>query len=477
MALSQAVAYAQAHRARFVRELQQFVQFPSVSTQPQHAPDVQRCAEWLARHLREIGMEHARVIATARHPIVYGAWRRAPSRPTVLIYGHYDVQPAEPLNAWRDPPFSATIRGDALYGRGASDDKGQLWAHLKAIEAWFRAAGKLPVNVVCVIDGEEEIGSPNLQRFLQSEPHIRTADVAVMSDTRFRAPGQPALIYALRGSLGLELEVRGPLRDLHSGSFGGAIHNPVQVLCEMIARLHEANGRITIPGFYDRVRPVDAAERRYLARHGPPNSAILREAGSERGWGERGYSLYERTTIRPALTINGITGGYQGAGDKSIIPSRALAKLSFRLVPDQAPREIEQLFRQHITRITPPTACSRLRTNFRAMSALIDPRQPAMQAAVAAYRRGFGTSPVLLRSGGTIPVVNMFQSLFGIPTVLMGFALPNDRMHAPNERFHLPQLYNGILTAIAFLHELSLCRSDQVNAERAFISSENVHDY
>jgi acetylornithine deacetylase/succinyl-diaminopimelate desuccinylase-like protein len=444
-------AYAQANRARFLRELIAFVRFASVSGQPQHAGDLRTCAEWLADHLRRIGMEHVTVAPTARHPIVCAEWRRAPGRPTVLIYGHYDVQPADPLAEWRTPPFEPVVRGEHLHGRGASDDKGQLFAHVKALEAYLQADHALPVNVICLFEGEEEIGSPNLAAFLARNRRFFAADVAVVSDTRFRAPGRPAITYALRGGLALELELRGQRQDVHSGSFGGALQNPAQALCELIARLHDADGRIAIPGFYDRVRPVSAAERAALARRGPPDRQILQDAQAEHGWGERGYTLYERTTIRPALTVNGLTSGYQGSGGKAILPARATAKISFRLVPDQDPRAIEQLFRQHIARITPPTLRSSIQTHLRAKPVLINLRHPAIAAGAAAYRRGFGVAPVFLRSGGSIPVVNTFQEILGIPTVLMGFALPDDRMHAPNEKFHLAQFYQGIATCIAFL--------------------------
>jgi acetylornithine deacetylase/succinyl-diaminopimelate desuccinylase-like protein len=452
--VERALIYAGRNRARFVRELQRFVGFASVSAQPQHAADLGRCAEWLAQQLQAIGMERVHVAPTPRHPIVYAEWRRAPGRPTVLIYGHYDVQPADPRSAWRDPPFAATVRGATLYGRGASDDKGQLWAHIKALEAYLRTTDGLPLNVVCVFEGEEEIGSPNLLPFLRSQPAVRAADLALMSDTRFRARGRPAIIYALRGSLALDVELHGPAHDLHSGSFGGAIHNPLQALAELIACLHDRDGRITIPSFYDQVRPVSADERAYLAQAGPSDAEILRDARSAASWGERGYSLYERATIRPALTINGISGGYSGPGGKSIIPARALAKLSVRLVPDQQPAEIARLFGRHWALITPAGLRSVVRVHSGASPALIDPRHWAIRAAAAAYRRGFGAAPVLLRSGGTIPIVNAFETLLHIPTVLMGFALPDDRMHAPNEKFELPQLYGGIATAIAFLDEV-----------------------
>jgi Acetylornithine deacetylase/Succinyl-diaminopimelate desuccinylase and related deacylases len=452
-AASHCIPYVRKHQARFVSELKELMRFPTVSAQPNHASDLKKCADWLAAHLRQIGLDHVQVAPTQRHPIVYADWTRTRGRPTVLIYGHYDVQPPEPLNEWQTPPFEPTVRGNDLYGRGACDNKGQLFAHLKALESLIRAQGELPVNIKCLFEGEEEIGSPNLNTFLARNLSALAADVAVMSDTRMLAPDRPAITYALRGALSLELEVSGPRQDLHSGNFGGAIHNPLQVLCEIIAGLHDANGRVTIPGFYDRVRHWSQQERERMARSGPTDMKILNDAKADSGWGEPGYTLYERTTIRPALTLNGIVGGYQGAGGKAVIPARALAKINIRLVPDQDPQEIARLFRVQVARITPPSVRVAVRTTSAARPALVSRAHPAMQAAAAAYRQGFGRAPVFLRSGGTIPVVSMFQRMLGIPTVLMGFALPDDRIHAPNEKFHLPNFFKGIVTCIGFLQE------------------------
>jgi acetylornithine deacetylase/succinyl-diaminopimelate desuccinylase-like protein len=455
-----ALAYAAEQHPRLLAELRDFVRIPSVSAQPRHAADVRRCAEWLAERLRRCGMERVAVLPTPRHPVVYAEWRRAPGRPTVLIYGHYDVQPADPLGAWQTPPFEPSVRGGSLYGRGASDDKGQLLCHVAALESHLQTSGQLPVNVVCLFEGEEEIGSLHLGAFLDRHRQALAADVAVISDTRFLAPGRPAIIYGLRGGLGMELEVRGQPADVHSGGFGGALHNPIQALCEIIAGLHGADGRIAIPGFYASVRRLSPRARAELAHSGPPDEQILRSARAERSWGEHGYSLYERTTIRPALTINGIGGGYQGPGGKGIIPASAWAKLSFRLVPDQDPREIERLVRRHLARSAPPTVRLAVRTYLATHPALLDRRHVGFGAAARAYRRGFGADPVFLRSGGSIPVVRMFQELLGIPTILMGFALPDDRMHAPNERFRLEQFRRGIDTCIHFLAELSARASD-----------------
>lgn len=444
-------AYLQTQRQRFLTELCEFVRLPSVSGQPEQARDVAHCASWLAAHLQKLGLEQIQIIPTPRHPLVYAAWHDAPTQPTVLIYGHYDVQPADPLYEWRTPPFTPTVRNGYLYGRGASDDKGQLFCHVKALEAYLKTTGRLPVNVICLFEGEEEIGSPNLKPWLLRHQAQLQADVAVISDTRFLARGRPALTYGLRGGLGLALTVGTLPRDVHSGSYGGALYNPIQVLGEIIAALHDRQGRIAIPGFYDNVRRWSQAERAFMRRQGPSDAAILQSAGARLGWGEAAYTLYERTTIRPALTINGITGGYQGPGGKGIIPAQASAKISFRLVPDQEPHVVEQLVRHQIDRLTPPGVKTTVTVYQRTKPGLIDRRHPAMQAAVTAYQRGFGATPVFLRSGGSIPVVNTLQEVLGIPTVLMGFALPDDRMHAPNERFQLAQFYGGVRTCIHFL--------------------------
>jgi acetylornithine deacetylase/succinyl-diaminopimelate desuccinylase-like protein len=448
---TQPLAFARARSTRFNRELVDFVRFPTISAQPRHAADMKRCARWLADHLKSIGFEQSSVLRTPGHPLVYAEWCRHPKLPTVLVYGHYDVQPADPLDEWKSPPFSPVIRGQNLFGRGACDDKGQMFAHVKALESWFRAPGGLPVNVRCVFEGEEEIGSRNLKPFLLENRDKLGANVAVMSDMPILGPDRPAITYSMRGSLGLELELQGPRRDLHSGIYGGAVHNPAQALCEIIAALHDSDGRVAIPGFYDRVRQWSPGEREYMARVGPRDMQILRDAGASRAWGERDYTLYERTTIRPALTVNGITGGYQGPGGKGVIPARATAKLSFRLAHDQEPAEIERLFREHIARIVPATIEWHVRRQSLARPSLVDRNHPAMRAAAFAYRRGFGAHPVFIRSGGTIPVVNLLQETLGIPTVLMGFALPDDRMHAPNEKFHLPNFHRGIATSIWFL--------------------------
>lgn len=447
-----AIAYARKAHPRFVAELKEFVRFPSVSSQPSHAGDLRKCAEWLASHLRKIGLDHVRTVPTRLHPIVYAEWKHAPGRPTILIYGHYDVQPTDPIREWRTPPFKPVVKNGNLYGRGACDDKGQLFTHVKALESYLKIQGSLPVNVKCIFEGEEELGgSAGFTSFVYDHRDMLQADAVVMSDTRMLGPDRPALGYAQRGNIRFELDVRGPASDLHSGNFGGAIHNPLQALCEMLATMHDRNGRIVIPGFYDKVREWSAKERDYMKQTGPKNEEILRDARALQPWGEKGFSLYERITIRPALTLNGITGGYQGAGIKTVIPARALAKFSIRLVPDQDPREIDVLVRKHIALMTPPTVCVKVRTLGISHPALVNRNHPALQAASFAYAKGFGVPPVFLRSGGSVPAASILQKALGAPAVLMGFALPDDHIHAPNEKFSLKNFFQGIETCIWYL--------------------------
>jgi len=448
------LAYIQAHRARFVGELIDLVRFPSVSAQPRHQADLLNCARWLVRHLETIGLRHVRLIQTAGHPLVYADWLDATDRPTLLIYGHYDVQPADLQDGWTAPPFQPQIRGAYLYGRGSSDDKGQFFAHLKALEAYLWTRGALPVNVKVLLEGEEEIGSDSLLKLAGRRGGFLAADAAVVSDMTIPTPYQPAITISLRGMLSLEIQVQGPARDLHSGNFGGAIHNPLQVLCELLTGLHDREGRIAVPGIYHQVRTPHQSERVRMAQTGPSEAAILQAAGVRQGWGERDYTRYEQTTIRPALTIHGIVGGYQGRGHKSIIPASATAKLSLRLVPDQDPLQLYHLLQQHFRRHTPSTVRCRLIMVACARPVVTQPSQRLLKAAQVAYRRGFGRQPLRLRSGGTIPIVNLLQEKLRIPPVLMGFALPSDGMHGPDEKFYLPNFFHGIQTSLHFLAEV-----------------------
>jgi len=464
MEISRPLRYARARRRNFVSELMEFIRFPSVSSQPERKDDIARCARWLARHLRQIGLDRVRVIPTPGNPIVYASWLRAPGRPTLIIYGHYDVLPGEPLPQWRHPPFSPIIQNNNLHARGAADDKGQLFSHVKALESYLKTSRALPLNVKCIFEGEEEIGSANLHSFVARNQYALRAHAALISDTRMLAPDRPAISYAQRGGLRAEVEIFGPPHELHSGAFGGAVHNPALALCDIISGLHDDDGRVTIPGFYDDVRVWSDKEREFMARSGPADQEILRDAKVAQGWGESGYTLYERTTIRPDVGVNGIAGGHAGPGVKGVIPTRALAKVSFRLVPDQDPQRVAKLLCDHISRVTPPTVRSTVRTMSPVHPALVDREHPAVQAAALAYKKGFGALPVFVRSGGSIPVVNTFQEILGIPAVLMGFGLPDDHIHGPNEKFHLPNFYQAIETSIWYLAIASRLR--QANLAR-----------
>ena len=457
--VSQALSYAYEHRAAFVRALMDFIRFPSVSANNSGA--VRKCAEWLAGHLNHIGMKRVSITPTKRHPIVYAEYPGSPGQATVLFYGHYDVQPAGGHEAWQTPPFEPVVRGDNLYGRGASDDKGQLFTHIAAIESYLRSSGKLPVNVKCIFEGEEEIGSPSLGPFLTNNRALLLADMAVVSDTSMPGPDTPAITFSLRGALGIDLEVSGPAHDVHSGTFGGAVPNPFHVLCEMIACLHDKKGRIAIPGFYDSVRARGRQVRDYMARTGPSDETILKDAGARAGWGEPGYTLYERTTLRPALSVTRITSGTDTAQETAAIPSIARASLDFRLVPDQAPHKIARIVHDYVQDITPHTVRATIRTRIAAKPAVISPAHPGLKAAAGAYRLGFGKEPLFLLSGGTIPVVRMFKDILGIETVLMGFALFDDGKHGPNEKLYLPNFFNGISTSIHFLSQIGQRRGEK----------------
>ncbi|MBL7063091.1 MAG: dipeptidase [Anaerolineae bacterium] len=447
-----ALEYARTNQHRFLAELFEFLSIPSVSTQIEHQPDIERAAVWLRDKLLLAGFPEAKVMPTLGHPVVYAEWLAAgPEAPTVLIYGHYDVQPPDPLELWRTPPFEPTVVGDDIFARGASDDKGQLYAHVKAVEAFKQTAGAPPVNVKCLFEGEEECGSPSLKPFIHEHTPLLSADVAVISDTGILDQDTPSIVYALRGLAYTEVEVTGPDHDLHSGIYGGAVHNPINALCAMIARLHDENGHITIPGFYDQVRELPPEERAALAQVPFERDVWLREAGVPTDWGEPAYTIVERAATRPTLDVNGIWGGYIQPGAKTVLPSQACAKISMRLVPDQTPAEITRLLRDYLVEIAPPTVTVEVRDLHGAEPATVRRDSPAMKAAFRAYAEAFGQEPVFVRRGGSIPVVATFQKALGIETVLMGFGLPDDRLHSPNEKFHLPNFYKGIETIIRFL--------------------------
>jgi acetylornithine deacetylase/succinyl-diaminopimelate desuccinylase-like protein len=451
--VEQTIDWAQARRKEHLAQLKELLALPSVSTQSEHKPDIRRAAEWLAQHMRAIGLQEVNTYPTARHPIVFGQWVQDASAPTVLIYGHYDVQPPEPLDQWETPPFEPTERNGDLYARGASDDKGQLFLHLKAFDAFMATDGRPPVNVKYLFEGEEEIGSPNLDEFVASHRDLLAADVTLISDSAILGLDQPALVYGLRGLCYMEMELEGPDHDLHSGSFGGAVHNPAEVLCNIVAALKDDEGHITIPGFYDRVVPLGQEERALLARIPYEESRFRRDTGVPQTWGEAGYTVREQISARPTLDVNGMISGFTGEGSKTIIPAWARAKVSMRLVADQDPDEIRRLFTDYVTSLAPATVKLSVRNHAMAKPALVDRGLPAVQAAARAYERAFATKPQFMREGGTIPVVALFKNELGLDTVLMGFGLPDDRMHSPNEKFHLNNFYRGIETVIYFLSE------------------------
>jgi len=450
-------SYQPNNRARWLRELGDLLSFPTISAQSQHRRDIEAAALWLKEHLTRLGLRHAQILPgpNGGHPSVYGDWLLAPGQPTLLFYGHYDVQPVDPLRDWRTPPFQATRVGQNLFARGASDDKGQFLIHLKAIESYLKTVGSLPINVKVWLEGEEEINSPNLPALLDREADRLRADAVLVSDTEMLGQGRPSIIYGLRGNLNFELEVSGPRHDLHSGRYGGAVLNPLQALCEMIAGLHDRTGRVTIPGFYDRVREVAHALRQELRCTGPTDADILTDLDLPQGWGEEGYSLFERMIIRPALTVNGISGGYVGPGNKSVIPRKAVARLSMRLVPDQNPEEIAHLLRRHFTTVKPPAVTTRLKITGGSPPVIISRRHPALFAASRALYHTWGVPPVFTRSGGTIPFVP-YLARFGVPVILLGFGLPDDDIHAPNEKISLPNFFRGVETIIRFLQEYRL---------------------
>ncbi|MFQ5730863.1 MAG: dipeptidase [Planctomycetaceae bacterium] len=452
--LEQVEQYLTDNADRFVEELFDLLRIPSISGDSQYADDVHRAAAGVRNRMAEAGLQ-TEVIATAGFPIVYGEWLGAPGAPTVVVYGHYDVQPPDPLEDWITPPFEPTIRDGHVYARGATDDKGQCYTHVKSVEAWLKTHGRLPVNVKFIIEGEEEVGSENLNGFLKTNREKCRADVAVISDTSQYAPGMPAITYGLRGILACEVTVCGPSQDLHSGMFGGSLANPVNALATMIAALIDESGRIQIPGFYDDVLPLSAQERQQLANLPFDEASYLKERGVEAVWGEEGFTTLERRWARPTCDVNGFIGGYTGEGPKTIVPARATAKISCRLVPDQDPAKLtaalEAFLGEHCR--------GGLRMEFTSQHGgaplVFDTRSPYMTAAKAAIQRAFGNEPVFIREGGSIPVVASFRDLLGVDTLLLGWGQDTDNLHSPNERFKLEDFHRGTRASAVLWQELA----------------------
>jgi len=451
-----AVGYARANGARFVDELKALLRIPSVSTAPEHAGDVRRAAEFVAEGLRRAGMEEVRLIETSTatrqgHPLVYAEWRKLPGRPTVLLYGHYDVQPAEPLEEWTSPPFEPEEREGNLYARGAVDDKGQMWMHVKALESLMQGGG-LPVNVRAIVEGEEEVGGEGIAAFVREHGEQLKADCALVSDTEMFAPELPTLCVGLRGMIYTELEVRGAATDLHSGMYGGAAPNPFVALAQMIAKLKTEDGRVQIPGFYDGIEPPTEAE---LAawRSLPFDEEAYRahEVGSPALTGEAGYSVLERTWARPTMDVHGMPGGFIGPGAKTVIPARAVAKISFRLVPGMTAAATFARYKAFVAAIVPPGVTAEARLIHSGEPIVVSTDDAYVRAAQAALAEVFGKETVFVRGGGSIPVVGDFVRELGVPTVMMGFGLPDDNLHAPNEKFCLANFHRGIEAIVRFL--------------------------
>ncbi len=449
--------YLQQNQTRQVEELSEWLKIPSISTKPEHSGDVQQAARWLVAHLERCGLENVELIESDGHPLVYADWLHAGAeKPTALIYGHYDVQPVDPLDLWETPPFEPTIRDNNLYARGASDDKGQTFLHIKAIEALLATEGKLPINVKLLIEGEEESGGKAIAKYVPANKEKLAADVGVISDTGIISPEQPVITYGLRGGWTFEMTVTGAASDLHSGMYGGAIHNANQALCEILAQLHDENGRVSIPGFYDNVAELTPTERELLAKVPYKEKELLADSGAPEAWGEPEFSVVERIGARPTLEICGMWGGFTTEGFKTVLPSQAHAKISCRLVPDQDPRRIRELVTSHIQAIAPQTVKVEFHNDTGGAPAFVTPiDSDEIQAAMRAYGQVFGVEPVFKREGGGIPVVSIMSNALGLPIVLMGFGLPDDNLHAPNEKFHLPNFYRGIETSIVFMYELA----------------------
>lgn len=448
---SPVAAFVDANRTRLLDELKTFLRIPSISTLPEHAGDVRKAAEFVADSLRAAGLENIEIIPTAKHPLVYADWMHAPGKPTVLCYGHYDVQPPDPLELWVTPPFEPTERDGNLYARGSADDKGQMYMHVKAVEALRATTGTLPVNLKFLIEGEEEIGGLSIAKYVEENPEKLKADVALVSDTALYAEGIPTLCIGLRGLVYTEIEATGPMRDLHSGLYGGAAPNAVFGLVELLGKLKNADGVVQVPGFYDGVAEPAAAEKASWASLPFDETEFLaKEVGSTCLTGEKDRTVLERVWSRPTLEVHGIAGGFTGAGAKTVIPAKATAKVSMRLVPNQDPAKIVEAYKAFVAQCAP----AGIQVDVRVLSAgeplLVNPDHPAIQVAAEVFGNVLGRPTVFTRSGGSIPIVGDFARNLGIPTILMGFGLPDDGLHSPNEKYKIENYYTGILTIADF---------------------------
>ena len=452
--LQKALDFAHQNNERFLGELKELVAIPSVSTSPEHKEDVARAAEWLAGQLRSLGMDGVQVMPTGGHPVVYGQWLGAGAdKPTVLIYGHYDVQPVDPIELWTSGPFEAVQRGDNLYARGTSDMKGQVIASIKAVESIVRT-GKLPVNIKWLIEGEEEIGSEHLDAFIAAHKDLLASDFCINPDAGMIAADKPTITYGLRGLMYAEIRVYGPDRDLHSGLFGGTVHNPAQALIELIAGMHDKDGRVTLPGFYDKVRPISKEEHEDFTRLPVDDQFFLDQTKVPALWGEPEFLPAERTGARPTLEVNGFLSGFTGQGSKTVLPAWAMAKISCRLVPDQTPEEAYQQLVRYMEMNAPKTIRWEVQSLHNAGAAITDRNNVGVQAMAKAFETVWGVRPLFKREGGSIGVVVQLQNHIGAESVLTGFGLPEDNVHSPNEKLHLPTWRKGIDALIHFFYNL-----------------------
>src|SRR5688572_4987980 len=455
------IDFINTNRDRYVRELKDYLAIPSVSALPQHQADVRRCAEWTAAEMTRVGLENVRLVETPGSPVVYGDWLHAEGAPTILFYGHYDVQPVDPLDLWESPPFEATVRDGEIYARGAADDKGQIFMHFKAIEAHLKQNGRLPVNLRLILEGEEEVGSANLDNFIKAHQSELGADVVVISDSPMFDRGIPSICYGLRGLVYCQIDLRGTKSDLHSGSFGGAVANPAMVLAQVLAQMKDKAGRIKVPVSYDDVRPLrdeERAEFKMLPFHA---TRYRKKLGAPKLFGESGYSTLERVWGRPTFEVNGVLAGFTGEGAKTVIPAVAMAKVSMRLVPDQDPDRIAKLFEAYVAKVAPRTVDVKVTRMHGGKPWMTDFDNPYVQAAGRAIEKGFGKAPVFNREGGSIPVVATFQEILGLPSVLFGVGLPDENAHAPNEKLDLGNFHGGIIASAYLYDEVAGIRGAQ----------------
>ena len=456
--MNNVIDYINTHRDRYVEELKSYLAIPSVSALPQHQADVRRCAEWTADELRRIGMQNVRLIETPGNPVVYADWLGASGAPTILFYGHYDVQPVDPLDLWESPPFEATVRDGEIYARGAADDKGQVFMHFKAIEAHLKQNGRLPINLRVILEGEEEVGSANLDDFVKGHKEELAADVVVISDSTMFDRGVPSITYGLRGLVYFQIDLRGTKSDLHSGSFGGAVANPAMVLSQILAQMKDKGGRVKIPGFYDDVRPLRDEERAEFKKLPFNETRYRKDLGAPKLFGESGYTTLERVWTRPTFEVNGLLSGFTGEGAKTVIPAVAMAKVSMRLVPDQDPDKIAKLFEAYVAKVAPKTVEARVTRMHGGKPWMTEFDNRFVQAAGRAIEKGFGKAPVFNREGGSIPVVATFQEILGLPSVLFGVGLPDENAHAPNEKLDLGNFHGGIIASAYLYDELAGAR-------------------